>query len=224
MRQFVTGILTLLALTIFHPQASHAWLIFHKPEYRGKIIDAETKKPLEGVVVVATYSTIDIIGGPGGPSSSEIGAREALTDENGIFVIPSYTTIMNPIAREQPTGLIIFKPGYASLPGSELDKVLPFGKCLNKDPFYCPPECCMDEIFFTKPIGSKEEIIKNPRTRETITITYGIVELTRLDTWKERRRAYSIGRPEFNLPILYKMIEAEDEWLWSHKGWRRTQR
>ena len=82
----------------------------------------------------------------------------------------------------------------------------------------------MDEIFFTKPIGSKEEIIKNPRTRETITITYGIVELTRLDTWKERRRAYSIGRPEFNLPILYKMIEAEDEWLWSHKGWRRTQR
>jgi len=79
----------------------------------------------------------------------------------------------------------------------------------------------MDEIFFTKPIGSREEIIKNPRTRETITITNGIVELTRLDTWDERDTASSISQPEFNLPILYKIIDEENKWLRNHKGWRR---
>jgi len=217
MRQFVTGILILLALTIFYPQASHAWLIFHKPEYRGKIIDAETKKPLEGVVVVAIYSTSDVIGGPGGPSSREIGAREALTDENGIFVIPSYTTIMNPIARENGTQFIIFKAGYS---GSGGGRVLPFTICRNSDPYYFPPKC-HPRVLFSKPIGSREEIIKNPRTRETITITYGIVELTRLDTWDERDTASLISEPEFHLPILYKMIAEENKWLRNHKGWRR---
>jgi len=217
MRHILTAILIFLALTALNLLESHAWLIFHKPEYRGKIIDAETKKPLEGVVVVACYSTSDVIGGPGGPSSREIGAREALTDENGIFVIPPYTAIMNPIAREDPTGFIIFKPGYSGTGGGE---VLPFAQCRNTDPYYFPPQC-HPRALFTKPIGSKEEIIKNPRRRETITITNGIVELTRLDTWKERRRAYSISWPEFNLPLLFKMIDEEDEWLRNHKGWRR---
>jgi len=220
MRHVLTAILIFLALTVLWPRESHAWLIFHKPEYHGKIIDAETKKPLEGVVVVAIYSTSDVIGGPGGPSSREIGAREALTDENGIFVIPSYTAIMNPIAREDPTGFIIFKPGYASIPAKDGDKVFPLANCLNKEPFYFPPKCATHALF-TKPIGSKEEIIKNLRTRETITITNGIVELTRLDTWDERDTASSISQPDFNLPILYKMIDEENKWQRDHKGWRR---
>jgi len=219
-RGIFIGILILVALGVIQVHDGHAWLIFHKPEYRGKIIDAETKKPLEGVVVVAIYSTSDVIGGPGGPSSRDIGAREALTNENGIFVIPAYTTIMNPIARENGTQFIIFKAGYSGTGGG---KVLPFAQCRNLDPYYFPPQC-HPRVLFTKPIGSREEIIKNPRTRETITITNGIVELTRLDTWKERRKAYSIERPEFNLPILYKMIAKEDEWVWSHQDWRRKQR
>ncbi len=220
MRHVLTAILILLALTVLQPQESHAWLIFHKPEYKGKIIDAETRKPLEGVVVVAIYSTSDVIGGPGGPSSREIGAREALTDENGIFIIPSYTAIMNPIAREDPTGFIIFKPGYACWGAGQVDKILPFSRCRTKEPYYFPRECYPCAIF-SKPIGSREEIIKNLRTRETITITNGIVELTRLDTWDERDTASSISQPEFNLPILYKIIDEENKWLRNHKGWRR---
>jgi len=31
------------------------WLIYHKPEFKGKVIDAKTKEPLEGAVVVVAY-------------------------------------------------------------------------------------------------------------------------------------------------------------------------
>ena len=87
-----------------------SWLIFHKPEFRGKIVDIETLEPIEGAVVVAIYrkeemaiaDSVDI----------DIDAREALTDRNGEFIIPSYTTFINPFSWSIPVQFIIFKPGY----------------------------------------------------------------------------------------------------------------
>lgn len=87
-----------------------SWLIFHKPEFRGKIVDIETHEPIEGAVVVTIYrkeemsiaDSVDI----------DIDAREALTDRNGEFVIPSYTTFINPLSWSIPVQFIIFKPGY----------------------------------------------------------------------------------------------------------------
>lgn len=83
--------------------------------YRGKVIDAETKEPIEGAVVVAVwmknvYRIID---------STEVfaEAKETLTDKNGEFVIPGYkwTSIFFYFGI-QPPEISIFKPGYGSFP------------------------------------------------------------------------------------------------------------
>ncbi len=217
MRNILLPLFAFLFVGLFSVPTSHAGFIFHKPAYHGKIIDHETKEPLEGVVVIVIYSTTDVIGGPGGPSSRDIGARETLTDENGFFTIPSYTAMVSPIARADGTKFIIFKPGYSSFKLS--DKVFPSALCRNHEPYYFPPECNARHLF-SKKIGSKQEVIVDRRTRKKITIINGIVELVKLKTWKERRKANVGTLSEFNLPIFKKIEKDEHKWIYSHRGWR----
>lgn len=109
-------ILFLLALTLFfNTSLSHAgWLIYHKPEFKGKVINAETKEPIEGAVVIAFYKKYPIISGPAGGSASIIKIKETLTDNKGEFYFPPYTTVIQPLAEEWHTNFIIYKPGYSS--------------------------------------------------------------------------------------------------------------
>jgi len=212
MRNLFWVVFILLLQGLFTVPASHAGFIFHKPAYHGKIIDHETKEPLEGVVVVAIYNTRDIIGGPGGPSSDDIGARETLTDENGFFALPSYTALVSPIARTERTKFIIFKPGYSSVPAGG-GKFFPFDNCLSLKPFYFPPECSLDSIL-SKEIGSKQEVIQNYRTGKKITITNGIVELVKLKTWQDRSDANIINSTGFELPLLQKIGQEDYDRIW----------
>jgi len=197
----IAMILTLL-LVVYNASCLAGWLIFHKPAYTGKVIDAETRKPIEGAVVVAIYGTTDYIGGPGGPLSRKIHAQETLTDKKGEFRIPSYTTLMGPISKEDWTDFIIYKPGYGRYP---------IGR---------PPDLVIvgPDAYFTKEIGIKGEVYWGKKTKS---FTYGIVKLRSLSTWKERDKANSISRRDFKLPILYEMIDKEDEWQRNNKGWRK---
>lgn len=90
-----------------------SWLFFHKPEFKGKIVDIETNKPIEGAVVVAIYRKQVI--GVGDSVIMDFYAREALTDKDGNFKIPSYTSMIQPLSWSQPVLFTIFKSGYASL-------------------------------------------------------------------------------------------------------------
>jgi hypothetical protein len=53
MKKLIT--LLIMVVLVFSATSVHAWLIYSKPEFRGRIIDAETKEPIEGVVVVVVY-------------------------------------------------------------------------------------------------------------------------------------------------------------------------
>lgn len=186
------------SLLFFSPLTSvfGSWLIFHKPDFKGRIIDADTKQPIEGVVVVALYRSHPIISGPGGGSSSVIHAKEALTDSNGEFLIPAYTTLIQPNSYDFGTDFIIYKAGYASYTRLYHNRIFPLK--------YCGPE-----ILFSKKLGTEGEI---RRGSEVITIKYGLVELPKLETRGERLRA-SPGTPsgfyEEELPLLYKEINDE---------------
>jgi hypothetical protein len=197
MRDVITTILlTAVLLVLTAPSASASWLIYHKPEFRGRMIDAETKQPIEGVVVVALYRSHPIISGPGGGSSSIIHVREALTDSNGEFIIPAYTTVIQPNSYEDRTDFIIYKPGYGSYPHrSQQNRIYPFD--------YCGPE-----ILFSKEIGTREEI---QHKSQLISITYGVAELPRLHTKEERLRATPPRPFEFikDTPLLHKAINDE---------------
>ncbi|MBI3583826.1 MAG: hypothetical protein HY096_07745, partial [Nitrospinae bacterium] len=54
MRKYLAVVIIINCLSLI-PTPSHAlwWMVYHKPAFKGKVIDAETKKPIEGAVVVA---------------------------------------------------------------------------------------------------------------------------------------------------------------------------
>jgi hypothetical protein len=85
---------------------------FFKP-YRGKVIDADTKEPIEGAVVVAVWTRE----APTFPTGEDVvfkKARETVTDKNGEFSIkPYHHYSLRPLSKLW-LRWIIFKPGYAS--------------------------------------------------------------------------------------------------------------
>ncbi|MFO7558394.1 MAG: hypothetical protein R6X10_06155 [Desulfobacterales bacterium] len=178
---------------------SHAgWLFFSKPEFKGRILDAETKEPIQGAVVAAIYHkySYHLLG-----AGTEIcNTRETLTDEKGEFLIPSYYTIIDPFSIEDKTSFIFYKPGYA--PGA-----------VNDSPIYYFGR--YPENFFTREIGERAEALKSDATREKVMITYGVVEMPKVkNTRKERLRAMP-SRPGLtnsdDLPLLYKAINEENK-------------
>jgi len=110
-------LILMVLISVFGISLSYAgWLFYYKPEFRGKIIDAETKEPIEGVVVSVFYEKH--IMGPAGGYSHIIHVKERLTDKKGEFYFPSYTTMIQPLSTEAEVGFIIYKPGYGSFPGN----------------------------------------------------------------------------------------------------------
>ncbi|MBI5892585.1 MAG: hypothetical protein HZB79_02855 [Deltaproteobacteria bacterium] len=194
--------LSFLMVTLFFlgtVAPSHAWLIYHKPEFKGKVIDGETKEPIEGAVVVVTYSKTTHL--PPEAYSSIINVRETLTDKNGEFYISSYTTMIQPLSSEDTADFIIFKPGYGSFPNYRITP---------------PMELSLPAIeeFFSSKIGTEGEIGWDYKTSKKIKVTFGIVELLKLKTREERLKAITFPSGDVSskdLPLLYKAINEENK-------------
>lgn len=103
----IAGLITVLVIS---STSSHAWLIYQKPAFKGKVIDTVTKQPIVGAVVVASYQKTLVAGFE--PMTTTFDIREAVTGKDGIFQIPSYTTLINPLCVSSFVSFIIYKPGY----------------------------------------------------------------------------------------------------------------
>lgn len=109
-KTFVVGLMILLFLLV-----NYEYTIAAGP-WRGKVIDAETKEPIEGAVVLAVwhrnYRT------PAGDNAYFYEAKEVLTNKEGRFEIPSYIPInlLPLISYIEGPFFTIFKPGHGSLP------------------------------------------------------------------------------------------------------------
>jgi hypothetical protein len=153
------------------------WLIYSKPEFKGEVIDAETKGPIEGAVVVAVYSKQAIRIAPDSVGIT-INVKETLTDKDGNFRIPSYTTIIDPLSWSKPVTFIIFKPGYGSFPDWRI----------------MPPKGMMEihfEEFFSGKVGEIREVpVKEPwkigAESKKEKVAFGVVELPKLKTKEEQ--------------------------------------
>ena len=101
----------------------------HGATFKGRAIDADTREPIEGAVVVASWheetATIS------GPSSRLKDVKETLTDKNGEWVIKgprgreggnitAIFTFLTGTYYTRPPEFIIFKPGYCSWPAGFL--------------------------------------------------------------------------------------------------------
>lgn len=80
--------------------------------WKGQIVDKETGKPLEGVVVLASwYKAYSTPGGWGGAGYYD--SEEVVTDDNGRFIIQSRQTwTLNPFSTIKGPEFYIFRPGY----------------------------------------------------------------------------------------------------------------
>jgi hypothetical protein len=79
--------------------------------WKAQVVDAETGKPLEGVVVLAVWYKMTRT--LGGPSPSFYDAEEEVTGPDGRFIIASrWTFTLNPLTYIDEAEFTIFKPGY----------------------------------------------------------------------------------------------------------------
>ncbi|MBI4824337.1 MAG: hypothetical protein HY805_08950 [Nitrospirae bacterium] len=121
----VTGIIFVMFLllsTAVEAFAGWGWIIFHERSFKGRVIDAETKEPVEGAVAVAQYHANYL--GPTASHKTLIDVQEALTDSKGEFFISSLTRLIYPFALGSGTDFLIWKPGYkpAISPGEFFSK------------------------------------------------------------------------------------------------------
>ncbi|MEW6108582.1 MAG: hypothetical protein AB1632_05330 [Nitrospirota bacterium] len=79
--------------------------------YEGKVIDADTGQPIEGVVVLGTWSRETPT--PGGATHNFYDAQETVTDKNGEFKIKGLGLLV--ISNVIPMDVLIFKAGYEYL-------------------------------------------------------------------------------------------------------------
>src|SRR4030067_3602137 len=97
MKKLIISLLVITSLTYVPPTfASTASIYYSDGPWSGKVIDAETKEPIEGAVVVAVwkkiYSTLT------GDSSYFFDAIETITDRTGNFSISNFKAVkMTPV-------------------------------------------------------------------------------------------------------------------------------
>ena len=88
--------------------------------WQAQVVSAETKQPLEGVVVLAWWTRH--VRSLGGPSEEYRDSQEVLTDKDGHFTIaPRWFFSLNPLVFFRGPFFAMFKPGYGDFrwPGYE---------------------------------------------------------------------------------------------------------
>src|SRR5882762_4876870 len=92
-----------LILSLSRAEAAGPW--------QAQVVSAETKQPLEGVVVLAWWTKH--VRSFGGPSEEYRDSQEVLTDKDGRFTIASrWFFSLNPLVFFRGPFFFLFKPGY----------------------------------------------------------------------------------------------------------------
>ncbi len=151
--------------------------VFAGGPWKGRIIDIETKEPIEGAVVLAVWDRVYRT--PAGDNAYFYEAKEVLTDKDGKFEIPEYAPInMLPIISYiKGPEFTIFKPRYLSLSGRHLSKNI---------------------------IDSPTEFKRNEKI---YMLSPGFIKLPRLQTRKERIRIIGGLPPLIPIKAMPELIE-----------------
>ncbi len=79
--------------------------------YEGRVVDADTGKPIEGVVILGTWYTAQF--SPAGSTHDFYDAKETVTDKKGDFSIQGRG--LKVLSNLEPMHILIFKAGYEYL-------------------------------------------------------------------------------------------------------------
>lgn len=84
------------------------YIVRHDEPYHGKVVDQETREPIEGAVVLGTWHKQH--NSLGGGYSSYYDSRETITDKNGEFTIPGQGVLV--LSNVNYIAVLIYKSGY----------------------------------------------------------------------------------------------------------------
>jgi hypothetical protein len=163
--------------------ASTGYIYYSDGPWRGMVIDAETKQPIEGAVVVAVWRKVypHIIVG----HSHILDAKEVLTDNTGKFLMPKFRKFnFIPLASIEGPTFEIFKPGYTTFGEYEY-----FAKHFPQSPLRVDNDSLAG--MFKKGV---------------------VIELLKLKTREERGMNIPGGPTDIGsdrLPLLYELINEE---------------
>jgi len=110
------SLIVVLLILIFYPVSANCAITKEFGPYLGKVINAESKEPIEGAVVLVVFYTEEY--GPAGAITHFADAVETVTDKNGEFKFPPHRiTLFRPLQGWVKHGYFtIFKPGYGCYP------------------------------------------------------------------------------------------------------------
>lgn len=175
---FLAFILTILFFNFVDSETSAG-------PWKGRVIDVETREPLEGAVVLAFWERVYRT--PAGGSSYFYEAKEVLTDKEGMFEMPAYTPInlLPLISYLRGPEFVVFKPGYGKIQ-------MYIGKYLTG-----------------KAVEPKEMVLSG----NTYRLAPGVIELPRLKTREERLRVLDglpPSVPDNEMPKLIQLMNKEE--------------
>ncbi len=79
--------------------------------YKGKVVELETGKPIEGAVVAARWMIEPFV-----HSEKVCDTKETITDKNGEFILPKGSCTSHPLAQMYKPSVVVFKPAYLGYP------------------------------------------------------------------------------------------------------------
>lgn len=88
-----------------------AYLVRYDGPYKGRVVDEETGKPIEGVVVLGVWNTV--MNTPAGETRHYSDAVEVVTNAKGKFEIKGKG--LRIFSNLEPINVLIFKAGYKDL-------------------------------------------------------------------------------------------------------------
>ena len=99
------------------PEGWDRYLDWHRGPYRGQVLDADTKAPLAGAVVVALWLRDRIH--PFHITTEHYAVRETVTDSEGRFLLEAKDIEEGAPTRTRRPEFLIFVPGYGAFPYSQ---------------------------------------------------------------------------------------------------------
>ncbi len=96
-----------LTFIIMFFQGCAYWVRYDGP-YKGRVVNEETGKPIEGVVVLGVWNTV--MNTPAGATHHFSDVTETVTDEKGEFEIKGKG--LRILSNLEPMNVLIFKTGY----------------------------------------------------------------------------------------------------------------